>query len=172
MRLRTSIASRPNVYAADNIQAAAIDPCSPLASMSARQSQHPDRRTNGSAAAEHPTQSRVQLQSQRPASAAERATSRSERRVPSPREPYTNPAHKRSASGNPRPASRSTEERRTERVTVTTRDKLISRTRSPDRRTSNAASSGERWRSRDAARSRAADAEPRKSKPEEPSGMS
>lgn len=47
-------------------------------------------------------------------------------------------SHKRSASGNPRPVSRSmddrrTEERRTERTYVTQRETLATRTRSPER---------------------------------------
>ncbi|KAK0718227.1 Spc98 family-domain-containing protein [Lasiosphaeria miniovina] len=46
----------------------------------------------------------------------------------------TSQAHKRTASGNPRQTSRSVEERRTEKVQVTTRETLVSRTRSPDRR--------------------------------------
>ncbi|KXJ92291.1 spindle pole body component alp4 [Microdochium bolleyi] len=133
--------------------------------MSSRPLQHPDRRTNASASTEGSAQPRSQQQP----SVAGRATSRSERRVPSPREPYTNPAHKRSASGNPRPASRSTEERRMERVTVTTRDRLISRTRSPDRRPNDTASPAERWRSRDPPRQRATDAKSREPKVEKPS---
>ncbi|KAK4165989.1 spindle pole body component alp4 [Cladorrhinum sp. PSN259] len=43
-------------------------------------------------------------------------------------------SHKRSASNNPRSTSRSVEERRTEKVQVTTREALIARTKSPDRR--------------------------------------
>ncbi|KAK3987822.1 spindle pole body component alp4 [Cladorrhinum sp. PSN332] len=43
-------------------------------------------------------------------------------------------SHKRSTSNNPRSTSRSVEERRTEKVQVTTREALIARTRSPDRR--------------------------------------
>lgn len=43
-------------------------------------------------------------------------------------------SHKRSASGNPRPTSRVVDERRTEKVQVTTRETLVSRTRSPVRR--------------------------------------
>lgn len=45
------------------------------------------------------------------------------------------PPHKRTLSGNPRVNSMlSNEERRTEKHTVTTRETLTSRTRSPDRR--------------------------------------
>jgi gamma-tubulin complex component 2 len=44
-------------------------------------------------------------------------------------------SHKRSASGNPRPTSRMVDERRTEKVQVTTRETLAARTRSPVRRT-------------------------------------
>ncbi|KAK0629795.1 Spc98 family-domain-containing protein [Bombardia bombarda] len=45
------------------------------------------------------------------------------------------PPHKRTASGNPRPTTRTVvDERRTEKVQVTTRETLVARTRSPDRR--------------------------------------
>ncbi|KAK4193942.1 spindle pole body component alp4 [Podospora australis] len=47
---------------------------------------------------------------------------------------YHAEAHKRSTSGNPRSTSRSVEERRTEKVQVTTRETLMTRTRSPERR--------------------------------------
>ncbi|KAK3390494.1 Spc98 family-domain-containing protein [Podospora didyma] len=51
-------------------------------------------------------------------------------------------AHKRTASGNPRQASsRSVDERRTERVQVTTRETLVSRTRSPERRSASSRTS-------------------------------
>ncbi|KAL8407956.1 hypothetical protein RB594_006673 [Gaeumannomyces avenae] len=46
----------------------------------------------------------------------------------------TNTSHKRSASGNLRPSSRTVEERRTEKTHVTTRETIVSRTRSPNRR--------------------------------------
>lgn len=55
-------------------------------------------------------------------------------RESSPQPSFPGTSHKRSASGNPRPASRTTEERRTEKVHVTARETLVSRTKSPDRR--------------------------------------
>ncbi|KAI1430223.1 Spc98 family-domain-containing protein [Xylaria sp. FL1777] len=92
--------------------------------MSSRLSNYADRRTNSA------TDSNG---NQRPrAGTAQPSTdSRSGR---SPQAGFTNPAHKRSASGNPRPSSRIVDERRTERLTVTTREKLVTRIRSPERR--------------------------------------
>ena len=55
-------------------------------------------------------------------------------REASPQPSYAGTSHKRTASGNPRPASRTAEERRTEHIKVTTRETLVTRTKSPDRR--------------------------------------
>ncbi|KAI0542988.1 Spc98 family-domain-containing protein [Xylaria digitata] len=84
-----------------------------------------------------------------------------------PQAGFTNPPHKRSASGNPRPASRMVEERRTERLTVTTRERLISRTRSPERRSKDAAQpERERWRSKEAPKPRQPDTKLKETKSE------
>ena len=72
-------------------------------------------------------------------------------------------AHKRSASGNPRPGSRSNDERRAERVTVTARDKLSSRSRGRD------AAPHEKWKAKDGAKSRPPETRQREAPPESPS---
>ncbi|KAI0478789.1 Spc98 family-domain-containing protein [Xylariaceae sp. FL0804] len=123
--------------------------------MSSRLSSHySERRSNGTADNEG-----------NPRPRATRASQPDPRRSRSPAPAPTNPAHKRSASGNPRPASRNLDERRTERLTVTTKEKLISRTRSPERRSKEAAPP-ERWRPREAAAPRQPETKPRDSKPE------
>lgn len=82
---------------------------------------------------------------------------------------YAQTSHKRSASGNLRPSSR-VDERRTEKVKVTTRETIVSRTRSPDRR--NAQPPGHRdhaGRSNDPGKHRvASDLRPKDSRPEQP----
>jgi gamma-tubulin complex component 2 len=83
---------------------------------------------------------------------------------PSPQPPLFSTTHKRSASGNPRPASRAVEERRTERVQVTTKETLVSRTRSPDRR----AVPQERPRATDGFRQKSTEARSREPKVEAP----
>src|SRR6187399_3233574 len=82
----------------------------------------------------------------------------------SPQPPGSGTAHKRSASGNfVRPASRAVDERRTERVQVTTRETLVSRTRSPERRSA----ASERSRTTDGAKQKpAAESRPREIRPE------
>lgn len=75
-------------------------------------------------------------------------------------------SHKRSASGNPRPGSRSTDERRTERVTVTTKDKLSARSRGRD------AVPSEKWKAKDGAKSRPPETRQREAPPESPSSKS
>lgn len=95
--------------------------------MSSRLPNQPEKRVNGNLDKDGQARPR--------AARVERSDSRS---GPSPQPayaPYTNPAHKRTASGQSRPMNRSsTEERRTERATVTTKEKLTSRTRSIERR--------------------------------------
>ncbi|OIW31767.1 hypothetical protein CONLIGDRAFT_572794 [Coniochaeta ligniaria NRRL 30616] len=94
----------------------------------------------------------------------ERSDSRRQDR-PSPQPSNVSTSHKRTASGNPRPTSRAVEERRTERVQVTTRETLVSRTRSPERRSATA--SGDRRRApAEDQRPRAPEAKPRESKVE------
>ncbi|KAH6659701.1 spindle pole body component alp4 [Truncatella angustata] len=126
--------------------------------MSSRLSNHPDRRTNvtnetatngtaaGAAAGSRP----------RMTSTHNRTATRSGH--DSPQSGYdsnsTTTAHKRSASGNPRSRSATVNERRTERVT--TKEKLVSRTKSPDRRTRDTAPP-EKWKPKETVRPRTAD---------------
>ena len=79
---------------------------------------------------------------------------------------YADSTHKRSTSGHPNPRSTNSsfEERRTEKVQVTTRETLIARTRSPPRRTTAA----EKTRSADMTRQRAPEARPRDARQETP----
>ncbi|KAI1344597.1 Spc98 family-domain-containing protein [Xylariaceae sp. FL0016] len=95
--------------------------------MSSRFSHYSERRTNGNSDNDGNARPRASAHQPRPSQG-------DPRRSRSPQPGYTNPAHKRTASGNPRPASRNLEERRTERLTVTTKEKLITRTKSPERR--------------------------------------
>lgn len=96
----------------------------------------------------------------------ERERERERERAPSP----GNHAHKRSASGNPRPTSRThedrrVEERRTERAYVTQLETLVQRTRSPERsekRAEKGKGTGDK--------SRAAEAKPKEVRVETPSG--
>ncbi len=85
---------------------------------------------------------------------------------PSPQPGPSGTAHKRSASGNVvRPASRAVEERRTERVHVTTKETLVTRTRSPERRSA----ASEKSRTTDGAKQKpvpAADVRPKEARPE------
>ncbi|KAI0387582.1 Spc98 family-domain-containing protein [Hypomontagnella monticulosa] len=106
--------------------------------MSSRVSNYSERRTNGTSDNDSNPRPRAGAGAGTGtggyASGHTSRSSQDQRGTRSPQAAYINPAHKRTASGNPRPASRSTEERRTERITVTTKEKLISRTRSPERR--------------------------------------
>lgn len=81
------------------------------------------------------------------------------------------PSHRRTASGAQR-TNRNVEERRTERVQVTTRETLTSRTRSPERRPGPSVQPTERSRAPEASRTYSGDSRPRSSKAEAPSGMS
>ncbi|WYZ45388.1 hypothetical protein EsH8_VIII_000704 [Colletotrichum jinshuiense] len=86
-----------------------------------------------------------------------------------PQSPGNN-AHKRSASGNPRNASRAyddrrVEERRTERTYVTQLETMVQRTRSPDR--GDRRGGGEKGKAAEA-KSRTADAKPKEAKVDSP----
>lgn len=88
-----------------------------------------------------------------------------------PQSPGNN-AHKRSASGNPRNASRAyddrrVEERRTERTYVTQLETMVQRTRSPDR--GDRRGGGEKGKAAEA-KSRTADAKPKEAKVDSPQG--
>ena len=107
-----------------------------------------DKRANGTAAAPDKATSRPRMSGHE---SFKSDTRESRRHVPSPDSGVSNPAHKRSASGNFRPSSRTVDERRTERVQVTTRETLVTRTRSPERR----GAPSERPKAADTARQRA-----------------
>ncbi|AEO66996.1 7bcb85ce-c584-4b59-878b-917f1c4147ee [Thermothielavioides terrestris] len=85
---------------------------------------------------------------------------------------YAESTHKRSTSGhpssnpnaNPRSASSSFEERRTEKVQVTTRETMMTRTRSPSRRSAAA----EKSRTADGPKQRVSDPRPREARQETP----
>ena len=76
-------------------------------------------------------------------------------------------SHKRTASGSQR-TNRGVEERRTERVQVTTRETLTTRTRSPDRRSASSTQPTERQRPAEPSRAYLGDPRPKPSKPEAP----
>ena len=120
--------------------------------MSSRVSNYADRRSNGNNNDDaNPTSSRPRMTSGQHSSKAEHRESRSGP-SPHPSGSFTSTAHKRSASGNPRPASRS--DRRTERATITTREQLVSRAKSPERRSRDYGPS-ERWKTKEPSRHRA-----------------
>ncbi|KAI8629020.1 Spc98 family-domain-containing protein [Xylariaceae sp. FL1651] len=127
--------------------------------MSSRLSSYTERRTNGTTDSDGNQRPRV--------SAGSRDSQADSRNGRSPQPGYTNPAHKRSASGNPRPVNRTVEERRTERLTVTTREKLISRTRSPERRPKEAAQpEKEKWKLKEVPKPRQPETKLKEAKPE------
>ncbi|KAI4603142.1 hypothetical protein KJ359_005934 [Pestalotiopsis sp. 9143b] len=129
--------------------------------MSSRLFNNPERRTNGTAdnATDAPTSKPRMTSGQ-----SFKGEFHGSRSIDSPQSGYssnaTNTAHKRSASGNPRSRSRAatnTEERRTEKVTVTTREKLVSRNRSPERRAARDNAPSEKWRPKESVRPKTAD---------------
>lgn len=92
------------------------------------------------------------------------------RRPQSPQPPANSgTGHRRTASGTQR-TSRNVEERRTEKVQVTTRETLT-RTRSPERRPGPSVHPTERPRAPEASRAYSGDSRPRSSKAEAPPGM-
>lgn len=127
-----------------------------------------ERRANANANANANGTSDRDGQPRPPRARAERSDSRSGTSPQSAYAPYTNPAHKRSASGNPRPMNRSsTEERRTERTTITTKDKLIARTRSTERRPKETAPP-EKWKMKEPVKMRPPETKSREPKQEPP----
>ncbi|KAI0406123.1 Spc98 family-domain-containing protein [Xylaria palmicola] len=130
--------------------------------MSSRLPGYADRRTNGTNDSDGNPRPRAGTAF---SSAAHTSTDSRSGRSPNPGS--TNPSHKRSASGNPRPSSRTVEERRTERMTVTTREKLISRTRSSERRPRETAQpEREKWRSKEVPKPRQPETKPKETKSE------
>lgn len=121
--------------------------------MSSRVSNHSERRTNGTSDNDSNPRPRGAGQSAQAAQASRSSQHQHQRSTRSPQAADINPPHKRSASGNPRPASRTVEERRTERTTITTKEKLISRTKSPERRSKDAPPP-EKWKAKEAPKSR------------------
>ncbi|KAI0430167.1 Spc98 family-domain-containing protein [Xylaria sp. FL1042] len=128
--------------------------------MSSRLSNYAERRTNSATDSNSSHRTRTGAASSSTAQPA--ADARSGR---SPQAGFTNPPHKRSASGNPRPASRVVDERRTERLTVTTREKLITRTRSPERRPKETVQpERERWKQKEVPKRRQSETKPKETK--------
>ncbi|KAJ9131568.1 Spindle pole body component [Pleurostoma richardsiae] len=104
-----------------------------MSSASIRTSTYADRRTtNGAAAGDKGGGARPRMSAHD--SFKSQQWDAKQQKAPSPQPGFSATSHKRTASGNPRPSSRATEERRVERHVVTTRETLVSRTRSPDRR--------------------------------------
>ncbi|KAE8447814.1 hypothetical protein EG329_010208 [Mollisiaceae sp. DMI_Dod_QoI] len=102
------------------------------------------------------------------APSAQERGGRTERLDPPP-STVSGSTHRRIASGSQR-TNRNVEERRTERVQVTTRETLTSRTRSPERRPGPSVQQTERPRAPEASRAYSGDSRPRSSKAEAPSG--
>lgn len=90
----------------------------------------------------------------------------------SPQAGYTSTSssgtRKRSASGATRPLSGAAEERRTERVTVTTREKLISRAKSTERRPRPDTAQTDKQKNKESVRPRTADTRSKEPAPESP----
>ena len=133
-------------------------------SSTARVSSHAERRTtndNGNGKPRAPS--------------AQQGGNRSERQDPrrtqSPQPATSGTSHKRTASGSQR-TNRGVEERRTERVQVTTRETLTSRTRSPERRPAPSLQQSERSKQSEPSRAYSGDLRPKSStKVEPPQGM-
>lgn len=125
---------------------------------------YPDRRHNGTARPRMSAQDSVR---------SDRSDPRY-RDTASPQPGYPGTSHKRTASGNPRPAGRTTaaatEERRTEKTHVTTREVLVSRTRSPERRSA-APAPKDKARAADTPKARPAETRARESKEVAPQGV-
>lgn len=138
-----------------------------MSSSSARES---SLGVNGAAAHEKPLRPPRMSANGRDGLKSERSDSRRQDRS-SPQLSNVSTSHKRTASGNARPTNRAVEERRTERTQVTTRETLVSRTRSPERRSATA--TGDRRRATaEESRQKAPEARHRESKTEpQPPGM-
>jgi gamma-tubulin complex component 2 len=87
----------------------------------------------------------------------------------SPQTSGTSSQHKRMASGSQR-TSRNVEERRTERVQVTTRETITSRTKSPERRPPSSMTTIERPRQPEINKHNTAEPRPKSTKSEPPQG--
>ena len=98
-----------------------------------------------------------------------RAERQDPRRPPSPLASSAGNSHRRMASGSQRTKA-GVEERRTERVQVTTRETVTARTRSPERRPGPSVQSQERHKTSEASRAYSGDPRPR-SRVEAPQGV-
>ncbi|KAI0971370.1 Spc98 family-domain-containing protein [Xylaria arbuscula] len=129
--------------------------------MSSRLSNYAERRTNSATDSNGSQRPRAGAAS----SSAAQQPAADPRNGRSPHAGFTNPPHKRSASGNPRPGSRTVEERRTERLTVTTREKLTTRTMSSERRNKETAQpEREKWKQKEAPKPRQPEAKLKETK--------
>ncbi|KAH8804984.1 Spc98 family-domain-containing protein [Xylogone sp. PMI_703] len=102
-----------------------------------------------------------------PGQGAQKNDRQEARRTQSPQASSGSSFHKRDASG-PHPLNRGVEERRTERVHITTRETLTSRPRSPERRAPSSMPHPERQKPPDVSRGHPNDARPKSVKPEQP----
>ena len=131
-------------------------------SSTARVPSRPERRTttdNGSAQPRPPS-------GQQGVNWSERQDTR---QTQSPQPSASGTSHKRTASGSQR-QNRGVEERRTERVQVTTRETLTSRTRSPQRRPTSTVQPQERPKPAEVSRAYSGDSRPKSVKTEAPQG--
>ncbi|KAI5868636.1 Spc98 family-domain-containing protein [Durotheca rogersii] len=117
--------------------------------MSSRVSNYSGGRTNGTSDNDSNPRPRATGHSHH----GSRSSQPDPRTARSPPSAFINPAHKRTASGNPRPASKSFEERRTERTTITTKEKLVARAKSVERRSKDAPPP-EKWKPKEPPKSR------------------
>jgi gamma-tubulin complex component 2 len=144
-----------------------------MSSAATRLSTHSDRRANGVPA---------DSDKARPRMSAAQGNLKSERPdprngpSPQPSSQYGGTSHKRSASGNPRPLSRATEdrawtERRTEKTIISQIDSVVRRTRSPERqeRPERHSVPAEKTRVTEGGKQRTAESRPREPKIEVPS---
>ncbi|KAI1816897.1 Spc98 family-domain-containing protein [Poronia punctata] len=132
--------------------------------MSSRVSNYAERRTNGTTDSDGNQRQRAGAGSMAAQTSSDSRDSRSGR---SSQPSFSSLPHKRSASGNPRPASRTVDERRTERLTVTTKEKYVTRTKSPERRSKDTSiSDKDRWRPKDVPKRRQSETKPREAKAE------
>lgn len=99
-----------------------------------------------------------------------RAERQDPRRPPSPQASAAGNTHRRTTSSSQRTRG-GVEERRTEKVQVTTRETVTSRTRSPERRPGPLVQLQERQKTSDVGRAHSGDPRPKSSKVEAPQGM-
>ncbi|KAF4625933.1 hypothetical protein G7Y89_g12230 [Cudoniella acicularis] len=138
----------------------ALDVTAMSSSSHARVSSRAERRTtndNGSAQPRAPSGQQGSVRNERP----------DPRRPQSPQPSVSGTTHRRTASGQQR-THRGVEERRTERVQVTTRETVTARTRSPERRPASSMQPERQQRPSEVPRTYSGDPRPRSSKAETP----